>query len=96
MTVVQVPQTRAQSSRSIDRRGALRRTLLATTALGAMTMAPTSPLNAQAVPQGTSDPAACVQDGATITCTGNLSGGVTAILQDGETLNVEDLDQPIA
>ncbi len=50
---------------------------------------------AHAGPLGTSDPAACTQVGTTLTCTGNLSGGVEADGPAIETLNVNTLNQAI-
>ncbi len=91
VNVISGPKTR--SSRSGQ--GHLRTALLGTAAAGALMIAQPQAAHAQAVPQGTSDPLACVTVGTTANCTGNLSGGVDVDGPAITTLNVNTLDQNI-
>ncbi|MEM8836980.1 MAG: autotransporter domain-containing protein [Pseudomonadota bacterium] len=81
-------------------RGAVRPSYLAAGALiplaaGAIMVFGSDDAHAQAVPLGTSDPAACVVNGTTATCTGDLSGGVDVDGPAIETLDINSLDLAI-
>lgn len=77
------------------RRKGFRPALLGTAAASVLFMGLSNTAHAQAVPLGTSDPAACDPNGGpTVTCTGNLSGGVDVDGPAVEVLNVNNLDAP--